>query len=77
MHILYQAKDSISEITRKIKGRTARLLLREYLHLKKRYYGVITSYSIHYTKLYDGANPMDLKRGIDKAVAKVVRNNFV
>ena len=39
LHVLYLPKESISEIARKIKGRTARLLLREYPHVKKSLYG--------------------------------------
>ena len=39
LHIDYPAKLSISEITRRIKGRSARKLLQEYAHLKKRYWG--------------------------------------
>jgi len=39
MHILYAPRQSISEIVRKLKGRSARKLLQEYPQLKKRYYG--------------------------------------
>jgi len=39
MHILYPPKLSISEIARKLKGRTAKKLLEEYPQLKKKYYG--------------------------------------
>ncbi len=39
MHILYAPKLSISEISRKLKGRSAKKLLEEYSQLKKRYYG--------------------------------------
>lgn len=39
IHISYPAKISISEIVRKIKGRTARKLLQEYPNLKKEYWG--------------------------------------
>ena len=39
MHVLYAPKQSISEIVRRLKGRSARKLLQEYPQLKKRYYG--------------------------------------
>jgi len=39
MHVLYAPRQSISEIVRKLKGRSARKLLQEYPQLKKRYYG--------------------------------------
>ena len=39
LHLLYPPKESISEIIRKIKGRTARKLLQEYPQIKNRYYG--------------------------------------
>lgn len=39
MHIEYPPKLSISGIVKKLKGRSSRLLQREFPHLKKRYWG--------------------------------------
>jgi len=39
LHISYSPKHSVSEIVRRIKGRTARKLLQEHPALKKRYWG--------------------------------------
>jgi len=39
LHISYPPKDSISEIVRRLKGRSARKLLQEFPQLKKRYWG--------------------------------------
>lgn len=39
LHISYPPKLSISEVVKRIKGRSARKLLQEYPHLKKRYWG--------------------------------------
>ena len=39
LHVSYSPKLSISDIVRRIKGRTARKLLQEYPQLKKRYWG--------------------------------------
>jgi len=39
LHLLYPPRESLSEIMRKIKGRTVRKLLQEYPQIKKRYYG--------------------------------------
>ena len=39
LHIEYPAKLSVSEISRKIKGRSAHKLLREYPELRRKYYG--------------------------------------
>ena len=39
MHIEYPASKSISEIVKKMKGRTSRRLQQEYPELKKRYWG--------------------------------------
>lgn len=39
MHIEYPPKLSVSEIVKKLKGRSSRLLQREFPHLKKRYWG--------------------------------------
>jgi len=39
LHILYPPKLAISEVVRKIKGRSAKKLLEEYHQLKQRYYG--------------------------------------
>jgi putative transposase len=39
MHIEYPPKLSISEIVKKLKGRSSRLLQREFPHLQKRYWG--------------------------------------
>ena len=39
MHIEYPASKSISEIVRKMKGRTSRRLQQEYPELKRRYWG--------------------------------------
>ena len=39
LHISYPPKMSISEIVKKIKGRSARMLLDEYTELRKRYWG--------------------------------------
>ena len=39
MHIEYPPSKSISEIIRRIKGRTSRILQKEYTELRKRYWG--------------------------------------
>lgn len=39
LHLSYPAKHSVSEIVRRLKGRSARKLLQEYPSLKKRYWG--------------------------------------
>ncbi len=39
MHISYPAKLSISEIVKRLKGRSSRMLMSEYPVLKKRYWG--------------------------------------
>ena len=39
LHLSYLPKHSVSEIMRRIKGRSARKLLQEYPTLRKRYYG--------------------------------------
>ena len=39
LHLSYPPKHSVSEIMRRIKGRSARKLLQEYPTLKKRYWG--------------------------------------
>jgi len=39
MHIEYPPSKSISELIRKIKGRTSRILQKEYTELRKRYWG--------------------------------------
>ena len=39
LHISYPPKLSISDIIRRLKGRSSRKLLQEYPHLKKRYWG--------------------------------------
>ncbi len=39
MHIEYPPSKSISEIVKKLKGRTSRMLQQEYPELKKRYWG--------------------------------------
>ncbi len=39
LHLSYPPKYSVSEIVRRIKGRSARKLLQEYPTLRKRYYG--------------------------------------
>jgi putative transposase len=39
LHIEYPSKISVSEIVRKLKGRSARKLMIEYPELKKKYYG--------------------------------------
>ena len=39
LHIDYPSKLSVSEIVRRLKGRSARKLLQEYSHLRKRYWG--------------------------------------
>lgn len=39
MHIEYPPKLSVSEIVKKLKGRSSRLLQQEFPHLKKRYWG--------------------------------------
>ena len=39
LHLSYPPKVSISEIIRRLKGRSARKLLQEFPHLKKRYWG--------------------------------------
>lgn len=39
LHLSYPAKLSVSDLVRRLKGRTARKLLQEYPTLKKRYWG--------------------------------------
>lgn len=39
LHISYPPKLSVSEIVRRLKGRSAKILLEEYSELRKRYYG--------------------------------------
>ena len=39
MHLSYPPKQSISEIIKRLKGRSAKILLLEYTELKKRYWG--------------------------------------
>jgi putative transposase len=39
MHLSYPAKLSISEIVKRLKGRSSRVLMNEYPELKKRYWG--------------------------------------
>jgi len=39
MHINYPSKLSVSEIVRRLKGRSARMLLQEFPAIKKRYWG--------------------------------------
>lgn len=39
MHLEYPPKLSVSEIVKKLKGRSSRLLQHEFPHLKKRYWG--------------------------------------
>jgi putative transposase len=39
MHIEYPPTKSISELMRRLKGRTSRMLQQEYPHLRKRYWG--------------------------------------
>ena len=39
LHLSYPPKLSISEMAKRIKGRSARKLLQEYPHLKRRYWG--------------------------------------
>jgi putative transposase len=39
MHIEYPPKLSISELMKRLKGRSSRLLQQEYPHLQKRYWG--------------------------------------
>ena len=39
LHLMYPPKLSISEIIRRLKGRSSRKLLQEFPHLKKRYWG--------------------------------------
>ena len=39
LHLSYPAKLAVSEMVRRIKGRSARKLLQEYSHVKKRYRG--------------------------------------
>ncbi len=39
MHIEYPAKLSVSEILKQLKGRSSRMLQKEFSHLKKRYWG--------------------------------------
>ena len=39
MHIEYPPSKSISEIIRKVKGKTSRILQKEYTELRKRYWG--------------------------------------
>ena len=39
MHIEYPPSKSISEIIRKVKGRTSRIIQKEYTELRKRYWG--------------------------------------
>ena len=39
LHLSYPPKQSISEIIKRLKGRSAKILLSEYTELKKRYWG--------------------------------------
>ena len=39
MHIEYGPKHSLSDLVKRLKGRTSRLLQQEYPHLQKRYWG--------------------------------------
>lgn len=39
LHLSYPPKVSVSEILKRLKGRSSRKLLQEYPHLKKRYWG--------------------------------------
>ena len=39
MHIEYRPSQSISDLVKRLKGRTSRVLQREFPHLKKRYWG--------------------------------------
>jgi putative transposase len=39
MHVEYPPSQSVSELMRRIKGRTSRMLQREYLELEKKYWG--------------------------------------
>ena len=39
MHIAYPSKLSVSEILKQLKGRSSRLLQKDFPHLKKRYWG--------------------------------------
>lgn len=39
LHISYTPKISVSDIVRRLKGRSAKMLLEEFLHLRKRYWG--------------------------------------
>jgi putative transposase len=39
MHIEYRPSQSISSLVKRLKGRTSRVLQREYAHLKQRYWG--------------------------------------
>ena len=39
LHVSYPSKVSVSEIVRRLKGRSARLLLQEFAELRRRYYG--------------------------------------
>ena len=39
LHLSYPPKLSVSDIAKRLKGRSARKLLQEYPHLKKRYWG--------------------------------------
>jgi putative transposase len=39
LHLSYPPKQSISEIVKRLKGRSAKILLLEYTELKKRYWG--------------------------------------
>lgn len=39
MHLSYPAKLSVSEIVKRLKGRSSRILMNEYPALKKRYWG--------------------------------------
>ena len=39
MHLEYRPSQSISDLVKRLKGRTSRVLQREFPHLKKRYWG--------------------------------------
>ena len=39
LHVSYSPKLSVSELVKRLKGRSARILLEEFSELKKRYYG--------------------------------------
>ena len=39
LHVSYPPKLSVSDLVKRLKGRTARLLLDEFVELKKRYWG--------------------------------------